>query len=367
MLHNDPFESWLFHRKMKWLPSHPLTEQQAKVSAALDRLTAFLDNPPPKRALSDLGLWGWNGAVSLNPTDVPRAQELYRRVFLTGGTGSKHVQETLLDLLAATEDPTSVPFWKEMLDLSRPRDHFTGKRRTFALAALAQLLAQRDAPSAYEALQQAAHHSQPEVRALAVRYLGLAYLETERPIPLELRHDLIQIATHDKAFEPRFQARMVLRNAEQPVPQEHPHGAYDFKVKFMRDKGIFRTIAVRAKQTLDDLHFAILRAINWDADHLYSFFMNGQLYDARYQISCPQDEDAAIWTDEIEIGNLGLVMKHKFLYYFDYGDSHKFEVEVVGIHPDIQQGKYPRLVESKGKAPAQYGWEDEDNDEWEDK
>ena len=74
--------------------------------------------------------------------------------------------------------------------------------------------------------------------------------------------------------------------------------------------------------------------------------------------------DLGLWR---EIGDLGLVRKHKFLYYFDYGDSHKFEVEVVGIHPDIQQGKYPRVVESKGKAPAQYSWEDEDNDEWEDK
>jgi hypothetical protein len=28
------------------------------------------------------------------------------------------------------------------------------------------------------------------------------------------------------------------------------------------------------------------------------------------------------------------MLKHRFLYYFDYGDSHEFEIQVVGaLHP----------------------------------
>ena len=56
-------------------------------------------------------------------------------------------------------------------------------------------------------------------------------------------------------------------------------------------------------------------------------------------------------------------MKHKFLYFFDYGDSHEFEVEVVGIHPQAGPGDYPRVVDQQGKAPPQYHWDDAE--EWE--
>jgi len=300
-------------------------------------------------------LWGWGGAVALAPADLARALDLYRRVYVTGGTGNTYVQEGLLNLIAATEDPASVPFWVEILDLSRPRDAFTGRRRTLALAALACLAIRRNEPVAYAALRDAAHHVRPEVRALGVHYLGRAYLEAERPLPPEVLADLSDIAVHDAAFGPRFQARSILRMVGQPVPLDNPGGVYVFKVKFMRAKRISRTIELRSEQTLDDLHFAIQRAIGWDADHLYSFYMNGQLDDQRYAFACPYEEDRPPWTDEAIIGELGLVVKHKFLYYFDYGDSHQFEVEVVGIRPQAEPGKYPRVVDSQGEAPPQYG------------
>ena len=167
--------------------------------------------------------------------------------------------------------------------------------------------------------------------------------------------DISDIAVHDTAFGPRFQARSVLRAAGLPVLLDNPGGVYAFKVKFMWAKRVFRTIELRSEQTLDDLHFAIQRAIGWDADHLYSFYMNGQLYDRRYAFACPYEDDCPPCTDEAIIGELGLVVKHKFLYYFDYGDSHLFEVEVVGIRPQAEPGKYPRVVDSRGEAPRQYG------------
>lgn len=64
----------------------------------------------------------------------------------------------------------------------------------------------------------------------------------------------------------RFQARSVLRTAGQPVPMDNPGGVYAFKAKFVWAKRIYRTIELRSEQTLDDLHYAIQRAIKWDAD-----------------------------------------------------------------------------------------------------
>jgi hypothetical protein len=250
------------------------------------------------------------------------------------------------------------------LEITRPRDRFAGERRTLALAALARLAIRRNVPEAYAALRQAVRHHHPEVRALAVHYLGRAYLDADRPLPADVLAKVNDVARHDAAFAPRFQARSILRTAGLPVPLDNPGGVYASKVKFMWNKRISRTIEVRSEQTLDDLHYAIQQAIDWDADHLYSFYMNGQLHDERYAFACPfEKEDRAATTDEAIIGELGLVMKHKFLYFFDYGDSHEFEVEVVGIRAQAGPEQYPRVVDQQGKAPPQYYWED--GEEWE--
>ena len=133
-------------------------------------------------------------------------------------------------------------------------------------------------------------------------------------------------------------------------------GLYAFKVEFRWAKRIYRTIELRSEQTLDDLHHAIQRAIHWDADHLYSFFVGGVARDGRYRISCPYEEHSPPWTDEAVVGELGLMQGHKFLYYFDYGDCHEFEVQVVDVRPQAKAGEYPRVVDAKGDAPPQYGW-----------
>jgi len=56
----------------------------------------------------------------------------------------------------------------------------------------------------------------------------------------------------------------------------------------------------------------------------------------------------------VKIRDLNMRMKQRFLYLFDYGDEHRFEVQLVGINPDAPKGKYPRVVERHGKNPRQY-------------
>jgi hypothetical protein len=66
---------------------------------------------------------------------------------------------------------------------------------------------------------------------------------------------------------------------------------------------------------------------------------------------------------ETTLDALGLKKGKTFLYLFDYGDEWRFKVKVAAVNeradPNVQ---YPRLVESVGEAPAQYGeWEDEED------
>jgi hypothetical protein len=226
----------------------------------------------------------------------------------------------------------------------------------YALAALARIALRHDVPERYGPLRTAVRHQNPEVRALAAYYLGRACLEGKNSPPPEVRAELKEIALRDPSFGPRFQARKVLQAAGEPAPLDYPRGMFLFKLALGGGSN-YRIIAVRSKQTLDDLHYGIQSAIHWDADHLYSFFMNGKRYDQRYAFACPY-EDNPPFTTEATIGNLGLMLNHKFLYLFDYGDCHEFEVKVVDIRPKAERSEYPCVVESHGKAPEQYPrWE----------
>ena len=371
MRRDDPLDDleWTFLDRL--MAEHEISperiaELQAAVRTFLDRVADFLDNPPPRRSLDDIPRWELAGGFGLAAEDVPRAQVLCRRVADAGGTGSRDILEALFSLISQAQEPVSVPFWVELLDYTRPRDQYAERRRTHALAGLARLVIRRDDPAALAALRAAMHHPRAEVRALAVHYLGRALLFEEfdgeeeeqdeerppRPLPPDVLAELNEIAVSDPAFGPRFQARGVLREAGQPVPLDNPDGVYAFKVT-LRWAKVSRTIELRSKQTLDDLHFAIQNAFRWDSDHLYTFYMSGE-EDNRYAFACPYEEDRPPWTDEAIIGELGLVKGHSFAYLFDYGDNHVFTIKVADVRPQAERGKYPRVVEKQGEAPEQY-------------
>src|SRR5258706_3160806 len=385
MMEREPLEEWL----LRISNNLPLDKrEQALLRKDLDQLEGWLGGPPEgRRREMPYVRSRWSSSARIVPADLPRVQELYRRVVATTGAGKTYAEEALLSLIARVLDPSTIPFFVEMLDLAPPRDKLAARRRQLSLAALALLAYQRDEASAIDALIDATRHAHPQVRALAVYYLRVVYIGVEefqfaadekqpadaegdeesvtprRPVPPQLAERMAEIATHDPAFEPRFMARMFLREARQALPPDNPGGTYACKVKLKWDKRTYRTIELRSEQTLEDLHLVIQHAFRWDNDHLYSFFMNGQRGDERYRFAAPWEEDSYLWTDDGVIGELGLTLKHKFLYLFDYGDNHEFEIEVVNIRPQAEPGEYPRVVERQGKAPAQYRYaEDEDED-----
>jgi hypothetical protein len=50
------------------------------------------------------------------------------------------------------------------------------------------------------------------------------------------------------------------------------------------------------------------------------------------------------------------------LYYFDYGDSWEFAVQLLTIDENEPLLKKPKIIEIKGEAPAQYEFYDEDEE-----
>jgi hypothetical protein len=117
---------------------------------------------------------------------------------------------------------------------------------------------------------------------------------------------------------------------------------------------------MKASQTLEDLHVAIQDAIGWDSDHLYSFFMDNKFnsMEPDAEFTCPYEPEGRK-TADIAVGAFALKKGQKFAYLFDFGDNHRFEIEVFDFGKVEKVKKYPVLLESKGKSPEQYpDWEE---------
>lgn len=141
-----------------------------------------------------------------------------------------------------------------------------------------------------------------------------------------------------------------------PPPARRPGSlqTYTFKATYLYKPSVWSKIEISENQTLDDLHYAILGTVDFDADHLYSFFMSGRAWDEGTEYASPHADGPS--AARIKIKALTLRMKQKFLYLFDYGDEHRFEVQLVDVNPDAPQDvRYPRILETHGKPPRQYG------------
>jgi hypothetical protein len=135
------------------------------------------------------------------------------------------------------------------------------------------------------------------------------------------------------------------RIIEFPIKKANQNEAWDeqifvFKVKCFYAKRIWRQIEIRGTQSLQDLHWAIFNAFGFEEEHLYAFFLSNRFGDfeteyAHSRAKCRSAETAVI-------GRLGLAVKQKIAYVYDFGDEHRFEVELVAVQAAEARYKYPR-------------------------
>lgn len=136
---------------------------------------------------------------------------------------------------------------------------------------------------------------------------------------------------------------------------------YQFKVSARRRRGLYRTIAIGPNNTLEDLHFAIQEALDWDADHLYSFFLSGKVWDRDTEYAqldhglmlehgLPPSRD----TRKARIRDLGLRVGANILHLFDYGDQHIFAVELLSKRRQVVKAELPVVIDQRGRSPQQY-------------
>lgn len=412
MRHYDPLAKWMVRvmaRSLRGAPA-PAPAPRAAPDPLLDRLEKYVAKPGAGRDLYKATAV----ARSNDPfsgEDVARAQALHPRLWEVGGSGVQFVEEELLDRLARAAEPSTTPFWLAALERSRVGDAFAPQRRTMAVAALGLIALQRHDAAALAALDSLLEHRLPDVRARAAEYIGVVLAALNEGAPPALVARLTDLARNDRQFEPRFAARGALSGLGLPVPFDVPRGVIRFEVTLLDTPGVARTIEVASEQSLLHLHNAILTALRWDSDHLFAFYLNGDLRDARYEVPEPafdmglglrsallelgpppverSADDASVAgslealgamgigpalappvqdTDEdpqgddegdgllaVPLGELGLVRGQRIAYRYDFGDDRRFEVKVLALEPKrTPRTTYPRVTAKKGKAPPQY-------------
>jgi hypothetical protein len=151
------------------------------------------------------------------------------------------------------------------------------------------------------------------------------------------------------AFAPLFEPGELAESFYSDTPAFTP-GLYVLKVAL--DKKLYRTIAIGATATLDDLHLAIQDAFRFDNDHLYAFYMDGEPWSGD-RFNAPELEEGP-FTDDVQLGELDLYTGRRFLYLFDFGDSWEFWITVLEINPSAPEPKSPKVVDKLGKNPKQY-------------
>jgi hypothetical protein len=122
-------------------------------------------------------------------------------------------------------------------------------------------------------------------------------------------------------------------------------------------EGVFE---IDSESVLEDLHFLLQRALDFDNDHLYIFYIARTERTHRDRITF-DEENGGIY--ETKLSSLFPLPKRRTLYYhFDFGDDWKFKIARASrtMHEPVPGVKYPRLIHETGTRPIQYPPFDED-------
>jgi hypothetical protein len=143
---------------------------------------------------------------------------------------------------------------------------------------------------------------------------------------------------------------------------------YLLKVNLKGAKRIWRLIALRGDQTLNDLHETIYSAFDRYDEHLYSFYFPKALTGRErhtfrskeytspiaLQEPNPLSDERPFNAARTRLDDLHLHVGQTFEYLFDFGDMWWHELKIVAIEPVETNENLPKVLESHGDSPQQY-------------
>jgi hypothetical protein len=133
-----------------------------------------------------------------------------------------------------------------------------------------------------------------------------------------------------------------------------------FRVYLEEDDAVYRDIVIKHKQTFVELHYAILKAYEFDNKHQATFFRSNDNWQRGREITFAKyDKEYAappLFMEEVPIGNEIRDTNQKFVYVYDFAKSWVFLVELINVSKEESaKTDYPAVSRKEGIGPQQYG------------
>jgi len=106
---------------------------------------------------------------------------------------------------------------------------------------------------------------------------------------------------------------------------------------------IWRRLLVRSDSTIADLHATLQTAFDWNGEHLHRFVIHGRVY----------GEDGLTDPRRVQLFDLGLRIRERFLYEYDFIDGWQHDVRVEQILAFESHRRYPVCMGGRRAAPPE--------------
>jgi hypothetical protein len=133
-----------------------------------------------------------------------------------------------------------------------------------------------------------------------------------------------------------------------------------FRIYLEEDEAIYRDIVIKHKQTFQDLHFAILKAYEFDAKHQATFYRSNDNWLRGREISFTKYDKMykaePLMMSETLIGSEIMDPNQKFIYEYDFAKQWVFLIELINVSKEENsKTTYPATSRTEGIGPQQYG------------
>ena len=133
-----------------------------------------------------------------------------------------------------------------------------------------------------------------------------------------------------------------------------------FRIYLEEDDAVYRDIVIRHTQTFQDLHFAMLKAYEFDSKHKATFYRSNDNWQRGREISFERYDKPYV-VEPLLMADIGMGTEirdtnQKFVYEYDFEKHWIFLVELINVSKEeSNKTVYPSVSRSEGIGPQQYG------------
>jgi len=133
-----------------------------------------------------------------------------------------------------------------------------------------------------------------------------------------------------------------------------------FRVYFEEDDAVYRDVAIKHTQNFKDLHFAVLKAWEFDNKHQATFYRSNDNWQRGREISFEKYDKpykaAPLLMADTTIGSEIFDTNQKFIYVYDFAKNWVFLMELINVSKEESSKlTYPTVTRTEGIGPQQYG------------